>query len=63
MRYDVIPSVIYTDPEVACVGLSKEDAQKRGINAKEIKLPMNYVGRYVAENAVTNGFIKLINMI
>ena len=60
MRYDVIPSVIYTAPEVACVGLSKEEALKRGINTREIKLPMNYAGRYVAENTVTNGFIKMI---
>ena len=60
MRYDVIPSVIYTDPEVACVGLSKEEAKMRGIKAKEIKLPLNYAGRYVAENAITNGFIKLV---
>ena len=60
MRYDVIPSVIYTDPEVACIGLTKDDAAKRGINAKEIKLPMGYSGRYVAENESVDGFIKLI---
>ena len=29
MRYDVIPSVIYTDPEVASVGFSKEAAEER----------------------------------
>lgn len=60
MRYDVIPSVIYTDPEVACVGLSLEAAREKGINAKEIKLPMMFSGRYVAENENGKGFIKLI---
>lgn len=60
MRYDVIPSVIYTDPEVACVGLTKEEALQRGIKAKEVKLPMSYAGRYVAETNAGNGFIKIV---
>lgn len=60
MRYDVIPSVIYTDPEVASVGLSKEDAQSKGINVKEVKLPMSYAGRYLAETEGGKGFIKLV---
>ncbi len=60
MRYDVIPSVIYTDPEVASVGLSKEDAEKQGMKVKEVKLPMSYAGRYLAENEGGKGFIKLI---
>ncbi|MBP5154756.1 MAG: dihydrolipoyl dehydrogenase [Lachnospiraceae bacterium] len=60
MRYEVIPSVIYTDPEVASVGLSLDEARKNGINAKETKLPMQYAGRYVAENERGTGFIKLV---
>ncbi len=60
MRYDVIPSVIYTDPEVASVGLSKAEAENRGINVKEIKLPMSYAGRYLAENEGGKGFIKIV---
>jgi dihydrolipoamide dehydrogenase len=60
MRYDVIPSVIYTDPEVASVGLSAEAAKSRGMNVKEIKLPMIYAGRYVAEVENGDGFIKLV---
>ncbi len=60
MRYDVIPSVIYTDPEVAFVGLSADDAKKAGMNVKEVKLPMQYAGRYVAENERGTGFIKLV---
>lgn len=60
MRYDVIPAVIYTDPEVASVGHSKEGAEKLGMTVKEVKLPMSYAGRYLAESEGGKGFIKLI---
>ena len=60
MRYDVIPSVIYTDPEVASVGYSKEGAEAAGMNVKEVKLPMSYAGRYLAETEGGKGFIKLV---
>lgn len=60
MRYDVVPSVIYTDPEVASVGLSREAAEAKGMTVREIKLPMSYAGRYVAETERGKGFIKLV---
>ena len=60
MRYDVVPSVIYTDPEVASVGLSKAAAEAKGMTVKEIKLPMSYAGRYLAEVERGRGFIKLV---
>ncbi len=60
MRYDAIPAVIYTDPEVASVGLSKATAETRGIPVKEVKLPMSYAGRYLAETEGGKGFIKLV---
>ena len=60
MRYDVIPAVIYTDPEVASVGFSKEAAEKQGMHVKEVKLPMSYAGRYLAETNGGKGFIKLV---
>ncbi len=60
MRYDVIPAVIYTDPEVASVGHSKEGAEKLGMQVKEVKLPMSYAGRYLAETNGGKGFIKLV---
>ncbi len=60
MRYDVIPSVIYTDPEVASVGLSREAAEEKGMNVKEVKLPMSYAGRYLAETEGGKGFIKIV---
>ena len=60
MRYNVIPSVIYTDPEVASVGETAESAKAKGLNVKEVELPMLYSGRYVAENENGKGFIKLV---
>jgi dihydrolipoamide dehydrogenase len=60
MRYESIASVIYTDPEVASVGETKESAEKRGLKSKEIIIPMAYSGRYVAETEGGNGFAKLI---
>ncbi len=60
MRYDVIPSVIYTDPEVASVGYSKQEAEEKGMNVKEVKLPMSYAGRYLAETEGGKGFVKII---
>lgn len=60
MRYEVVPSVIYTDPEVASVGESLESARAKGINAKEVKVPLLFSGRYVAENRGGRGFVKLV---
>ncbi len=60
MRYDHIPSVIYTNPEVATVGESKASAEEKGYTVREIKLPMAYSGRFVAESETGEGFVKLI---
>lgn len=60
INYDSIPSVIYTNPEVASVGLSEEGAKAKGISVKTAKLTMNFSGRYVAENEGGDGIIKLI---
>ena len=60
IRYDSIPSVIYTDPEVACVGDTKEAAEKKGLKVKEVNVPMMYAGRYVAEVDGGKGFCKIV---
>lgn len=60
MRYKAIPSVLYTNPEVACVGMSEEQAKEAGIETVSVKLPMAYAGRYVAENEGGNGIAKFI---
>jgi dihydrolipoamide dehydrogenase len=60
MRYTAIPSVIYTDPEAACVGETEETAAEKGIPVRVAKLPMAYAGRYVAEVEGGEGFCKLL---
>ncbi len=60
MRYNAIPGVVYTNPEVACVGLSEKDAREKGIDCAVLKLPMAFSGRFVAENERGEGFCKLV---
>jgi len=60
MDYSAIPSVIYTNPETAGIGETLESAAAKGIAASETKLPMQYSGRYLAENDGANGICKLV---
>jgi len=60
MRYQAIPSVVYTHPEVASAGLTEQECKKQGIAYKVAKLPMTYSGRFVAENEGKNGLCKII---
>ena len=60
MRYDAIPGVVYTNPEVAGVGLTESEAKARGIDYVVLKLPMAYSGRFVAENEGGEGICKII---
>ncbi len=60
MRYQAMPSVIYTNPEMAFVGETEETCQAAGIAYKKLVLPLNYSGRYMAENEAGSGFIKLL---
>ncbi|MBQ6727391.1 MAG: dihydrolipoyl dehydrogenase [Clostridia bacterium] len=60
MRYNVIPSVIYTNPEVGSVGETEESAKAKGLDVKTVSIPMTYSGRYVAENTNLDGVCKLV---
>ena len=60
MRYNAIPGVVYTNPEVAGVGLTEAEAKAKGIDYKVVKLPMAYAGRFVAENERGEGICKII---
>ena len=55
----VIPSVAYTDPEVAWVGLPEDEAKKAGTKVGVAKFPWAASGRAIA-NARDEGFTKLI---
>lgn len=58
--YRAIPSVIYTNPEVASVGETAESAKKAGIAATEHTISLRYSGRYIAENEGGSGFVKIV---
>ena len=60
MRYDSMPAVVYTSPEVAVVGLTKEEAEERGIKVKVGRIPMAINARYIAENPDETGFCKVV---
>ena len=60
MRYDAVPSIIYTYPEVACVGMTEEQAKEEGLEVKSVTLSFKYSGRYLAEVDKGNGFCKII---
>ncbi len=60
MRYNVIPSVIYTNPEIGSVGETEESAKSKGLDVKVVSIPLTYSGRYVAENTDLNGICKLV---
>jgi len=60
MRYNAIPSVVYTNPEVSGVGETEESAKEKNIAYKVAKLPMAYSGRFVAENEGGNGVCKVL---
>jgi dihydrolipoamide dehydrogenase len=60
IRYNAIPSVIYTNPEVAAVGETEETAKARGLDVEVVNVTMKFSGRYVAENEDGDGICKLV---
>lgn len=60
MRYNAIPSVIYTNPELASVGETESTAKSKGMDIETIKLSMRFSGRYLAENEGGDGIVKLV---
>ncbi len=60
MRYNAIPGIVYTNPEVAAVGETEESAAAKNLAYKVAKLPMTFSGRFVAENEGGNGLCKVL---
>ncbi len=60
MNYRAVPSVIYTNPEVASVGETSETAAEKGLDVLTEKLSLRYSGRYLAENEGGDGVVKLL---
>ena len=59
MDAQVIPAVVFTDPEIASAGLTSEEAEKRGHKVKVGKFPFTALGRAIA-NLDTDGFAKVV---
>jgi len=55
----VIPSVAYTDPEVAWVGITEDEAKNQGVKVKKGMFPWTASGRAIA-NGRDEGFTKLL---
>jgi mercury(II) reductase len=60
-RYDAaaMPAVVFTDPQVASVGLTESEARLQGLRVKTSVLPLDYVPRALAARD-TRGLIKLV---
>ncbi len=58
VNYDVIPNVIYTEPEIASVGITEAAAKEAGIEFKSGKFNFAGNGRAIATDA-TDGFVKV----
>lgn len=59
INYDAIPSVVYTDPEVATVGKSEDELKEAGVEYNKGKFPYMANGRAKALNK-TDGFVKIL---
>ncbi len=60
IAYNAIPSVVYTNPEIASVGITEAQAAEMNIPIEMNKLPMTFSGRFMAENEGETGLCKVI---
>lgn len=61
MRYNAIPWVVYSVPEVAGCGITEQEAERQGIAIHLASVPMQVSGRFIAENGLrAPGAVKVI---
>jgi dihydrolipoamide dehydrogenase len=60
IRYNAIPAVIYTHPEVATVGQTEEELLAAGVEYKKSIVPMAVAGRFLVENEGGSGIVKAL---
>lgn len=59
IRTDIVPSCVYTNPEIGCVGISADEARARGIEAVTKKYIMSANGKSILSQQ-ERGFIKVV---
>jgi dihydrolipoamide dehydrogenase len=60
LRLEAIPSVVYTDPEVAVVGLTETQAKEQGRAVRTARLPLKFNGRSLAEHGDVRGLCTVV---
>lgn len=60
IRYQAIPAVVYTHPEVAAVGRTEEELKALGIEYKKSVVPMAVAGRFLVEHEGGTGMVKVL---
>lgn len=59
--YNKMPKCVYTQPEVASIGLNMDQAKSENIKAKAVKVPFKAIGKAVIENTTNqSGFCEVI---
>ncbi len=59
VNYDLVPGVIYVDPEIANIGLSEAQAKEKGISVRTGSFPLAANGRALATGS-TDGIVKVL---
>lgn len=60
MRYEAIPWVVFTQPEVAGCGMTETEARQAGLKVTTDSVSLKISGRYVAEHPGENGSAKIV---
>jgi dihydrolipoamide dehydrogenase len=60
MSYKAIPGVVYSNPEIACVGMTEDELRASGIAFEVKKISLASSGRFAAENEMGSGLCKLL---
>ena len=60
MHYNAVPAVIFTSPEIACVGMTQEEAESKGYPISVGKFPFQALGKSIASGDV-EGYAQIIS--
>jgi dihydrolipoamide dehydrogenase len=60
MHYNAVPAVVFTNPEIATVGLLPHEAKDKGYEVKVSKYPFMALGKSQAANE-TEGFVQIVS--